>query len=146
MVAGSSLDFTLITIHIILLITFQQLINWLCEDQNIYICKIILLMDNCSIHTSKNTTDFLNGLGWRTVFLPSYSPEYSPIELLFNFLKSKVWLYCKGNSINISKESWWSVIKEWAALFTHDMIVKMFTKWIRQMKMTPPKNWISKFY
>ena len=93
------------------------------EDQTIDIWKVILLIYNCSIHTFKKTTDFLNGLGWRTVFLPPNSPECSPIELLFNFLKSKVWKHWKGNSINISKESGWRVIKKWAVLFNHDMII-----------------------
>jgi len=40
----------------------------------------ILVMDNCSIHKREGNR----------LFLPPYSPEYNPIEILFSILKRKV--------------------------------------------------------
>ncbi len=40
----------------------------------------VLVMDNCSIHKREG----------KRLFLPPYSPEYNPIEILFSILKRKV--------------------------------------------------------
>ena len=46
-----------------------------------------LLLDNASIHFESGTgpiiADMLNAMGVQMLFLPKYSPEYNPIELVF---------------------------------------------------------------
>jgi transposase len=42
-----------------------------------------LVMDNASIHSSKVTKSYLIGQRIRYVYVPPYSPEYSPIETVF---------------------------------------------------------------
>ena len=51
----------------------QHLIAWLTDDQNIDIRKVVLLMDNSPIHSSKKTLKYLNELGWKIVFSLPYS-------------------------------------------------------------------------
>jgi transposase len=37
-------------------------------------------MDNCSIHKGKEIESLINQAGARLIYLPPYSPEFSPIE------------------------------------------------------------------
>ena len=46
----------------------------------------VLILDNCSIHHSCDVKDF-NSSGILILFLPSYSPDYNPIEELFSYVK-----------------------------------------------------------
>ena len=58
----------------------------------------IVILDNASVHWSADNEDALmflfNTAGARLVFLPPYSPELNPAELLFNMAKS--WLKRNG--------------------------------------------------
>ena len=57
----------------------------------------ILVMDNASIHDSAEICDALDALlqcaGVRLVFLPTYSPELNPCELVFAQVKSYLYHY-----------------------------------------------------
>jgi transposase len=48
----------------------------------------ILLMDNCSVHKSKLVKDTLRECNITVLWLPRYSPDYNPIELLWSYIKS----------------------------------------------------------
>ena len=48
----------------------------------------ILLLDNSSVHTSKLVRDTLKECDIKHIFLPPYSPDFNPIELLWAFMKS----------------------------------------------------------
>jgi len=48
----------------------------------------VLLMDNSSVHTSKVVRDALKECGIKYIFLPPYSPDFNPIELMWAFVKS----------------------------------------------------------
>jgi transposase len=48
----------------------------------------ILLLDNCSVHRSKLVIDTLKECGIKYLFLPPYSPDFNPIELLWTNIKS----------------------------------------------------------
>jgi transposase len=47
----------------------------------------VIIMDNCSVHHTKEVEDTLNDTGVLTHFLPPYSPDYNPIELAFSKVK-----------------------------------------------------------
>ena len=47
-----------------------------------------VLMDNCSIHKSKETEDMITKAGARLIYLPPYSPDFSPIENCWSKIKS----------------------------------------------------------
>lgn len=54
--------------------------------------KLILILDNGSIHRSKKVRKFLKKHSWlQLYFLPPYSPEYNPIERFWNWLKKKIY-------------------------------------------------------
>jgi transposase len=50
----------------------------------------ILLLDNSSVHKSKLVRDVLAECNFKVLWLPLYSPDYNPIELLWAYLKSNL--------------------------------------------------------
>jgi len=48
----------------------------------------VLLLDNSAVHRSKLVLDTLEECGIKYLFLPPYSPDLNPIELLWAFMKS----------------------------------------------------------
>jgi len=48
----------------------------------------IFLLDNSSVHHSKLVIDTLNECKIKYLFLPPYSPDFNPIELLWAYIKS----------------------------------------------------------
>ncbi len=54
--------------------------------------KLMLILDNGSIHKSKKVRAFIQRHDWvELFFLPPYSPEYNPIERFWHWLKQKVY-------------------------------------------------------
>ncbi len=47
----------------------------------------ILLLDNAAIHKARVVHDALTTKGYEPLFLPAYSPQFQPIELVFGRLK-----------------------------------------------------------
>ena len=53
----------------------------------------IVVIDNLQVHKTKRVRELLEGGGCRLVFLPSYSPDFNPIEEAFStFSKVKALL------------------------------------------------------
>jgi transposase len=48
----------------------------------------VILLDNSSVHRSKLVMDTLHECGIKYIFLPPYSPDFNPIELLWALMKS----------------------------------------------------------
>ena len=50
----------------------------------------VLVLDNASIHKGGNIERLVQGAGCRVLYLPSYSPDMNPIELIWSFVKRLV--------------------------------------------------------
>jgi len=48
----------------------------------------IVIMDNLSVHLGKRVQECIEARGCRLLFLPPYSPDFSPIEKAFSKLKT----------------------------------------------------------
>lgn len=48
----------------------------------------IVVMDNLNVHHNKAVQELIESMGAKVVFLPTYSPEFNPIELLWSKLKA----------------------------------------------------------
>ena len=48
----------------------------------------VVIMDNLSSHKSKRVLELIEGVGARVDFLPAYSPDLNPIELMWSKVKS----------------------------------------------------------
>jgi transposase len=44
----------------------------------------IVVMDNLQVHKTKRVRELIEGSGCQLVFLPSYSPDFNPIEEAFS--------------------------------------------------------------
>ena len=70
--------------------TFIQFLHQL--HQNYRHKKIVLILDNGSIHHSNKVKRFVKTHDWiELFFLPPYSPEYNPMERFWLWLKRKVY-------------------------------------------------------
>jgi transposase len=47
-----------------------------------------VLMDNCSIHKGKEIEALITAAGAKLIYLPPYSPDFSPIENCWSKIKS----------------------------------------------------------
>lgn len=47
-----------------------------------------VILDNCSIHLGQEIEDLVRQAGARLIYLPPYSPDFSPIENCFSKIKS----------------------------------------------------------
>lgn len=59
----------------------------------------VVILDNASFHKSARTVELIEEAGCRVLFLPSYSPDYNPIEHFWHRLKGfvkKVLPSCKN--------------------------------------------------
>lgn len=52
----------------------------------------IIIMDNASFHRCKEIIKLIKDSGNEVLFIPPYSPQYNPIEIVFHMLKSKLCL------------------------------------------------------
>ena len=48
----------------------------------------VVIMDNLSSHKSKRVLELIESVGARVEFLPAYSPDLNPIELMWSKVKS----------------------------------------------------------
>jgi transposase len=48
----------------------------------------IVVMDNLQVHKTKRVRELIEGCGCQLVFLPSYSPDFNPIEEAFSKVKT----------------------------------------------------------
>ena len=50
----------------------------------------IIILDNAKVHRSREMIEVLDRLNCAHLFLPPYSPDYNPIELYFNHVKTNL--------------------------------------------------------
>jgi len=54
--------------------------------------KIFIILDNASIHRSRKVKKYLKKYKEiHLLYLPTYSPEYNPVELFWKWIKPKVY-------------------------------------------------------
>ena len=69
------------------LIDFDKFIHlkWKCKNR-----RIIIILDNASIHSAKNLIEAMQKKFAAIFFLPQYSPQYAPVENFFSVMKSNL--------------------------------------------------------
>ncbi|CEG73278.1 hypothetical protein RMATCC62417_08689 [Rhizopus microsporus] len=59
-------------------------------DKNPLMKGFFIVMDNVPIHTHKDIDELITSRGYRSIYLPPYSPELNPIEQFWSVVKNKV--------------------------------------------------------
>jgi hypothetical protein len=75
-----------VTGHYILFL--QKTMN--CMDQFPEMKEFYIVMDNAPIHTADEIEEMISKRGYRSIYLPPYSPELNPIENFWSTMKSYV--------------------------------------------------------
>ena len=102
--------------------------NWLTTKLEVAVKDIMHLLDNCEILHAKKWISKINSHEWKCMLLPSYSPEFAPIELLFNTLKRRLLIQTKGQMIILKSEEEARNIKECLTTFTHKELITYWKK------------------
>ena len=83
------------TIDSINFIWFNSILHhWIVSNNYYEYNKVLLLLDNWSYHKSNNSMKILKTLCYTIAYIPTYSPDFAPIEMCFYILKRNL------------KESW----------------------------------------
>jgi DDE superfamily endonuclease len=83
---------------------FRQFVRDLLPQMNAWpMPNSVLVVDNASIHRVAGIRELVGGRGARLVYLPSYSPDLSPIGLTFSSVKA--WLHANRARVNADLES-----------------------------------------
>ncbi len=60
----------------------------------------VVIMDNLSSHKRQRTRELIEAMGAELVFLPPYSPDLNPIEMVFSKIKQKLrTLACRTQAV-----------------------------------------------
>ncbi len=73
----------------------------------------IVIMDNLSSHKVQGVREAIEGVGATVLYLPAYSPDFNPIELVFSKLKSLLKMF-KERSVEALWHRIGSVIAEFS--------------------------------
>lgn len=60
------------------------------DEYRMFLSKLVLVMDNASVHKTELVSKFFEKSGIVAVTLPQYSPQMNPIERFFRAVKRKV--------------------------------------------------------
>ena len=92
----------------------SQIFTWFCEDVWRRLTDgdektqtPVIIWDNASLHTWKESTEFMKKQGIKWITITPYSPQLNAAEKIIGFIKSKlrkVWLNGKPLSIAALKE------------------------------------------
>ena len=98
--------------------------------------KIWIHIDNCSVHNSMATENFINKSHFKRAPHPPYSPDIAPSDFfLFGFIKDKL----KGNSFNKPDEVF-EAVNEILAKISHETLIKVFKEWESRCKWVVQHN------
>ena len=83
-------------------VVFLQNLNaWLDENNKFWFKNIMILLDNLASHRTNKVINFCKKWNFRQCYIPPYSPNLAPVELVFSVLKRKLVSKEKQKSINL---------------------------------------------
>ena len=109
----------------------KKLLLWVENDLDHRLKDTIILLDNWKVHKSKSTTDFLLNNNATYVFIPPYSPEIAPIELIFGVMKRWLLIQIPKIGIKLNKRSGEREIREAFATISKNEIIGSFNHWFK---------------
>jgi transposase len=114
--------------------TYQEFLTHLLAQTE---CPIILIQDGARYHTSRSTRDFFAAHADRLIVyqLPSYSPDYNPIEFLWKQMKQRA----THNKYFPTFDKLLSVVDEAVAHFAQHKayVKKLFGLYLQSLDLAP---------
>ena len=104
--------------------------HWIVSNNYYEYNKVLLLLNNWSYHKSNNSMKILKILGYTIAYIPTYSPDFAPIEMCFCILKRNL------------KESW---KKENKKVLLRTNKIRIYNS-LRRIKQKIVKKLVEKLY
>ena len=112
----------------------ENLEGWLKKKKGSQFSNIILIHDNAPIHRAYEWQEFMKYSQYQHAFLPPYTPEYAPIELVFSSLKSHVKKKQTKTLIDFKKEIGLRVIANSLSKLSRNTIMRCWRHSLWRMK------------
>ena len=90
----------------------KKLLLWIKYDLNHDLKKTLIILDNLKVHRLKTTLNFLSQWEASFSFIPAYTPEIAPIELVFNILKKRFVKQNSSSGLKLYKKEAFREIRE----------------------------------
>ena len=104
---------------------------WVCKQRT----PIKLMVDNASIHVSKESKRIWNYLNFEIHALPPYSPNLSPVEMIFGISKRKIAFVPSSTKINFSSSRGRMTIINSFNTLSKRVIVGLWRELVKQAKI-----------
>ena len=121
------------------IIFLKELIRFIKEIEQVEQQKVLILLDNASIHRSGKVKEILENENMNVAYIPQYSPELAPIEHYFSKLKQVVIgrsrekniIGSQRNQMCYSSKAWRTFRQRWWEKFGLRLQRKYVVCWIR---------------
>ena len=115
------------------LLFLKHLIKMINDNNNFGFNKIILIMDNWSIHKWNKVKNLLKEVNLIVFFIPTYSRHLTPIEMFFGLLKKRIWINLKYEMVKISDKAHFSKILDSYKEINKSKIQKMYSRFFKEI-------------
>ena len=108
--------------------------DWLNSHDNFGYDDVVILLDNASIHKSKEAKIMIERLWCKVIYLPAYSPEFAPIEMAFSLLKrdlSKSW---QNERVNLNEKECLIKIRNSLRKIKSQTVKNLFWRFYKNIK------------
>ena len=129
-------------IQIKFLVFLFNLKKWLTEQNNFCYKRCWIILDNCTSHKAKIVTSFLNDTDWIIYYLPPYSPQYAPVEMLFGILKNIFIKKSNNLKINCNKNEIFFILLSTLKDIKKVSWIKMFKKMLQTLIENIQQNFL----
>ena len=95
--------------------------------------KLLLILDNASIHKSKSMRRLYLNEGLRVIFIPAYTPELAPIEKYFSIIKSRMLKEASGIQLNWRSNNAVEKLSRMSTKTIREEIIRLWTTLTKEM-------------
>ena len=110
------------------------MVDWLQSHNYFEWSRVIVLLDNCSIHKSGQTLAVFESLKFATMFIPAYSPEFAPVEYWFSQIKRRLSEIWKRENLTLTLRHNYTKIYDSLVSIKTIIVRRMFKQFYRTIK------------
>ena len=111
--------------------TFIEYLIWIIGIREENIC---IILDNCSVHWSRDTRNYLIKRKFSWFFLPQYTPEIAPVELFFCQLKRLISAKRLDSVVNLSRTTGKKFLIDAISSIDRFQISKIWSNFVLKLK------------
>ena len=109
---------------------FENLEWWIESKRSSSSQKVVILKDNWQVHRAKKVLSFIETSSCTYVYIPMYTPEFSPVEKIFAILKIRCKSLRLRGSINWGKSEGYEIVSHEMAAIDSSQIVAIWRNFV----------------